>query len=345
MKKERFSWIDIARGIGIILVIYAHTLGSHGFRYLIYSFHMPLFFFLSGLVFHSRKNERYVVSLKKDIKRIIIPYFIFAFISLFLWFFRLDSHHQTFGNIATQLIGIFYGSANNGYLAINTVLWFLPCLFVAKQIFWFISRLKNQLILPLLLIISIVGYAFSILFPSFKLPFGIETALTGVVFFGIGYLWNSLPLKLEAFLNKYSYYLIALLIFVTIFFATINFHAYGVQIDLRLNRLSNYFVFYIAAFSGILATILIGRTINKNIILETLGKKTMVLFVWHYFVFIYLSKIFFALVSNEEIISLRNIYYAPVYTVLAIVILLAIDKFYALIKFRVGFQQKLKDQK
>ncbi|EPJ4139137.1 acyltransferase family protein [Klebsiella pneumoniae] len=62
----RETWVDYAKGIGIILVVFGHAnrgLYSSGiyispeiYHYLdnvIYSFHMPLFFFLSGLFFVS----------------------------------------------------------------------------------------------------------------------------------------------------------------------------------------------------------------------------------------------------------------------------------------------------
>ncbi|WP_043367549.1 acyltransferase family protein, partial [Cupriavidus sp. WS] len=61
---SRDVWVDNAKGIGIILVVYGHVArGLHSagiwsdatsFSFLdsaVYSFHMPLFFFLSGLYF------------------------------------------------------------------------------------------------------------------------------------------------------------------------------------------------------------------------------------------------------------------------------------------------------
>jgi fucose 4-O-acetylase-like acetyltransferase len=60
--RTRQVWIDFARGIGVILVVYGHVLGGlippHLFpdgplaqwmSYTLYTFHMPLFFFLAGL--------------------------------------------------------------------------------------------------------------------------------------------------------------------------------------------------------------------------------------------------------------------------------------------------------
>lgn len=53
--KERISWIDMAKGYGTLLVIYAH-LGVDSLWSWMYSFHLPLFFFLSGYVFHGQKR-------------------------------------------------------------------------------------------------------------------------------------------------------------------------------------------------------------------------------------------------------------------------------------------------
>lgn len=328
MKLDRVSWVDVARGIGIILVIYGHTLSAIGHRYLIYSFHMPLFFFLSGLVFRNRTNEIYRHSLIKDVKRILIPYFIFAFISLILWFIILPSGDQTLNNIGRQIFGIFYGTANNGYLAINTVLWFLPCLFLTKQIFWFLSKLNKNLLMISLFIFSLAGFLVSLYFSNIRLPFELESALTGIVFFGLGYLWNFLPEKINEKLSEYLLPLAIIFMAITIYFANLNFQIYGVQIDMRLNRLNNYFYFYAAAISGILTTIFISNLINKNKILEYLGKNTMPLFIWHYFVFIFLSKFFFALNPPQALVNFRNEYYTIIYTTASIVIILIATEIY-----------------
>ncbi|QUS39595.1 acyltransferase [Tardiphaga alba] len=67
---DRQVWIDYARGIGVILVVFGHVLGglfsAHLFpdetltrwmSYTLYTFHMPLFFFLAGLnVQHSLRH-------------------------------------------------------------------------------------------------------------------------------------------------------------------------------------------------------------------------------------------------------------------------------------------------
>ena len=58
--KRRLDWADVAKGIGIILVIAGHSIRDGGALFeiifkLIYAFHMPLFFSISGFFF-SRLN-------------------------------------------------------------------------------------------------------------------------------------------------------------------------------------------------------------------------------------------------------------------------------------------------
>ena len=70
---NRIEWIDTAKGIGLLLVIFEHLSIPYVTAW-IYTFHMPLFFFLSGVVF---SGEKYTFQeyLKKRVKALVIPYF------------------------------------------------------------------------------------------------------------------------------------------------------------------------------------------------------------------------------------------------------------------------------
>ena len=83
----RLREFDIAKGIGIILVVLGHFFpeGSpHWYavmRQIIYSFHMPLFLFISGFVYmHTRRNISYGSFLLKKARRIALPYFLVSFL-------------------------------------------------------------------------------------------------------------------------------------------------------------------------------------------------------------------------------------------------------------------------
>ena len=97
MNTKRLDWIDIAKGIGIILVVLGHTLvpqvretGFAGFLWIfIYNFHMPLFFFLSGYLFekglpdYTNKGK---FTLGK-LQYLMLPYFDILNICIFIYRF------------------------------------------------------------------------------------------------------------------------------------------------------------------------------------------------------------------------------------------------------------------
>lgn len=104
----RETWVDYAKGIGIILVVFGHAnrgLYSSGiyispeiYHYLdniIYSFHMPLFFFLSGLFFVSSiKNKSKGIFLWGKVKNVIYPYVVWSLIQGGLRYFSLNIRMQ-----------------------------------------------------------------------------------------------------------------------------------------------------------------------------------------------------------------------------------------------------------
>ena len=94
---DRIQWLDYARGVGIILVVFAHTVGGlraeivgpklHNYELidlLIYSFHMPLFFFVSGVLFAKRLSSTWQYYFRAAAIGIVVPYFLWtiAFVSL-----------------------------------------------------------------------------------------------------------------------------------------------------------------------------------------------------------------------------------------------------------------------
>lgn len=65
--KERIEYIDIAKGIGILLVIAGHLFAYRGpISRWIFSFHMPLFFILSGICYKMNSSTILVEYKKKS---------------------------------------------------------------------------------------------------------------------------------------------------------------------------------------------------------------------------------------------------------------------------------------
>ena len=328
----RINWIDVARGIGIILVIQGHALGADSYRHFIYAFHMPLFFFLSGLVFNYKKYSL-SVTFKKSVKGILVPYVLFAILFYVIWW--LQNAHFRFELFAfvKHMQGIIYANSNN--LFFNLVLWFLPCLFISKIAFAVLSsRLKSiNWIILVLVTSSLLGYLSFVFLPNLTLPFGIESAFTAIVFFAMGSILKTNYFEKINLIpkSKITFILITALV-ICLVAGFINFQLYGVQIDLRLNNLGNYFVFYIGAVSGIILTITISILINKNHMLEYIGKYSLALFVFHNLIFYYLTNIVLLFIEKRTLWEIKDYYLSYFYTVFAIVIILAFVFIYRKIK-------------
>ena len=69
---ERLNYIDIAKGLGIIFVVMGHVTHDYLLRQYFYNFHMPLFFFISGLLLSTKLDVS--AHLKRRVKSIIVPY-------------------------------------------------------------------------------------------------------------------------------------------------------------------------------------------------------------------------------------------------------------------------------
>lgn len=303
---KRVSWIDVCRGIGILLVLYGHLLSGDNHRYFIYSFHMPLFFFLSGLVFKPVSDKPFWEVTKKYFKQLLLPYFIFALSTYLFAQITNPGRDMSPTGILYQLYGILYGSGNMGMLGFNVILWFLPCLFITKITFALLTKKITQAkwIGLVLLLCGVSGYSLSVFVPWLKLPLGFEIALTSIVFFGIGYLWKMRKYTL-AFLKRYRAPLAVMALAITYITATQNFHIDHYQTDLRTNRLGNFFFFYSSALSGIFSCLMVSQVIGKNKILEYLGKHSMVLFAWHYLLFVNMKVIINTFLSDEIINSIK----------------------------------------
>ena len=91
MVNKRIEWIDIARGIAILFVIIGHSLGNYFSSYfanLIYVFHMPIFFVLSGYLYRRKNKKNFLHSsffnlIMPYVGTVIIAFVLFTFYSFY----------------------------------------------------------------------------------------------------------------------------------------------------------------------------------------------------------------------------------------------------------------------
>lgn len=133
-QKKRIAWVDIAKGFTILTVIWSHTLTFGSLpRNLIFCFHMPLFFILSGFTLKPAKDfEDLVNRTKKDFARLILPV-IFILIATGILNVLLNglSAQSEFYNFFYKLFWANGNVIEDGMPAMG-MSWFLVSLFLAK---------------------------------------------------------------------------------------------------------------------------------------------------------------------------------------------------------------------
>ena len=126
---KRLKWIDAAKGSAIFLVIYGHLLYSGTWDIVnraIYSFHMPMFFVLSGWVWGVRPNNtNFKQFVKQKTARLLLPSCCFVILGLPLYLYSLGLHHEF--HISQILSDIFY--VKGFTISSNAPVWFFICLF------------------------------------------------------------------------------------------------------------------------------------------------------------------------------------------------------------------------
>lgn len=148
----RLDFIDLAKGICIILVIILHTLNAEIPNTA--ALRMPLYFFVSGLFFRTYDSPR--IFLLKKINNLIVPFLFWQlFTCLTLFIVGLLFNHELSFQIVSNI-------KSNKFYNENWALWFLTCLFLSGLIFYIIKQSLNEKCLLLtVVLIGFVSYIFS----------------------------------------------------------------------------------------------------------------------------------------------------------------------------------------
>lgn len=131
MQLARLEWVDVAKGIGIILVVTGHVWTRGPVRDLIYAFHMPLFFLLSGYMSRPRPMADFAM---RQLRAMVMPYIAFLLL-LALWdwgFETLRGHHPIFRDGKDALWRLTMGGSE--LRGPFTIFWFVPSLFFGRVI-------------------------------------------------------------------------------------------------------------------------------------------------------------------------------------------------------------------
>ena len=212
IENNRYDIVTLLRAFGIILMVLAHAMPpEHIVWKIIYCFHMPLFFIMSGYCF----KDKYLSSAKefviRKLKGIYLPMVLFSLPILLLHnlFCKLNIYDPTW--IYTWKDYAWNGlriisrmSLNEGMLG---AFWFLKALFLGNIIFYFLYKMilflfKDQfdkkyhlpILLIALLLISEISSIFHLRIPYFGVD---EYSINAAFYIALGYFWSLNDVKLN----------------------------------------------------------------------------------------------------------------------------------------------------
>ncbi len=259
MVKERIEWIDVSKGIGILLVIIGHCVYFGKFVHnWIFSFHMPLFFILSGIFFQENTLQNFFC---KKARQLIFPYVIFCIIGIIITLIIPQWRYITFADILKDLYLGYPDSIN-----VSSV-WFLICLFITMLMLNIILYIqKRNITIGYIILLFVVFYGFTLgrfpivlsIFPFNRMPLNSDSACVALLFLWTGYHFKSQIMNIIELFNSKN--LLQKVVFIIIIlFATIILILKNGTVNLHGITFNNEIFYITASIMGFIFVIFLSQ--------------------------------------------------------------------------------------
>jgi len=275
MSEKRNNTIDIAKGIGIILVVAGHNtyfMSFHEFIRVIYSFHMPLFFFLAGIFL--KDKESFIDFFVSKFDHLLKPYLS---VLLIFGLAKILAGKESWAH----LLGIAYAT---GATVAWVQMWFLPHMFVSLLLSLFLIKalkafkLTSRFFLPSIALCVIAVGAITLnsyyKYDTRGLPWSLDIASLSAGYLILGY-------SMREFVKHFKFNLptftAALVIFVLL-------HVYSdVSMDMNLREFGLPYVVIPQSLLGIYLIISISTSLSqyKFTTLSYIGANSLFIFIFH----------------------------------------------------------------
>lgn len=280
---KRYKYLDIARGIGLLLVIISHSCGLSS--YLI-NYYIPLFFVVSGYIY--KEGRGYGENIRRKAKRLLIPYFGYS--AVLLAFYVVMG--RTLQETKASAFGILYSRyclydttlyEDNVYLftVANGAMWYLTAFFVTSLVYHLVidrCLSSKKFLIGCLAILTAITMALANL--PVLLPWSIDIACVGTIFMIVGTLLG----RIEFFEKKWNIPLIAGTLAGYILLSMIN---PGINMSIRefgVHGVLSVPLFILIGISGSMLCIWVGKLVQDHVIgrvMGYIGQNTIILLAFH----------------------------------------------------------------
>ncbi len=273
----RIDYFDIAKGIAILAVVLGH-MGWSAVNPFIYSFHMPLFFMISGY-FISEKTQGWAL-IRRKARQLLLPYYMVALLFIILsagLMLLQDGYLPAKGVVKRELISYIYANTfycSNWGIKPMAGIWFFWALFVASIIVSFIKNWAVDKSFFFLGVLAVAGYLAS---PRIALPFCFDLAAVGAFFVYLGYVAK----KYRLLNNLLSCYVLT--ICVVLWGCSIEM---GGDLYLVNNHIGQGLYSVVGAVAGCIVILRISKALENIAMVSTflrfLGKQSLLIYAIHF---------------------------------------------------------------
>ncbi len=255
VQNQHWLYVDVAKAIGMLCIIWAHIMLVGVSYHAIYAFSVPLFFFISGMLYKQEKYSCFKQFLLQRVKTLLVPYVIYSVLTWGLWaVFSLVTGDIKGGNIWYPLLQTFIAQGSGSrFLLHNGVLWFVTCLFVVEVVYYFIAKFPDIVNVCICIIFAIIGICIANLQNIINLttlPWNIDVVCVVLLFYALGNLiikWKSHLFFISKVTNKYFWIVTILLLTCVIIGGNLN-NSQSIESNLYGN---SFMLYYVLALLGI----------------------------------------------------------------------------------------------
>lgn len=278
---DRIEWIDMAKGYGIICVIIGH-ITTPGITVWIYTFHIPLFFYISGYLLHSHYNMRDF--LKRKVKSLIIPYFCLSILVIIHELIFNNGLYFDLRDVSNEISLFIIQERQTPLWFIASLLWANILIFlVYKYIKFFWQR------------IGILSFFAFVIYLYWKkgggaLPWNFDIALFVLPFMAIAKEMHDSK-SINILFERKKQMIFFVFFIGNLFMGGINYYLNGKKVDLYYENVDIVLLTYFAAISGIIAIIIVSQIRTIRFICY-LGENSLLIFAWHLIVYDWLGRLY-----------------------------------------------------
>lgn len=290
--KKREQWVDCWKGLLILLVVAGHVVGggvhlaqepvrdffSQAYQ-VIYSFHMPAFFVVAGMLC-AKEKVAFPLFLKKKFFRLLIPYFcVGIFSSITYCIFQGQFFQAIDGQVTTSyyssvrsvdwfqpLLSLFHAGGWPGGegFRMNGVLWFLPCLFSTQVFFWLAKDpMRRSLVVRWLILSMCLVLAFLLRRLGWlSLPWGLSFVPYYMLFMALGFFGLPRILHVWSQIERCGHGLMILITGSMAFVAVVMLLP---DLSNAFQQVTWYFVYLAAALVGVILSVFWAHVLSKKI--------------------------------------------------------------------------------